>query len=234
MKQKSSMIQMREKFYLYSKNDSEKIKNWESSLRKNQKNLWNQKLNFMIWFKILGKTSKYNWYHCTSRSADQPVRRSLIKHLYFRQFATNVSLYPLLWDDEINNGLSLSNLISLCSHENNDIAAAVIQTLYELVDQVSFGFGSPWRPGPKIGLLTFFRSKTLNKRFTRNESIPFLGRIWIRRIGLLSIEKIHWIWSPFSCSWMHEKIWWKCYGRTRRTLYMFPTCWIRYGRFWWS
>lgn len=52
-----------------------------------------------------------------------------------RQFATNVSLYPLLWDDEINNGLSLSNLISLCSHENNDIAAAVIQTLYELVDQ---------------------------------------------------------------------------------------------------
>ena len=59
----------------------------------------------------------------------------------FRQFATNVSLYPLLWDDEINNGLSLSNLISLCSHENNDIAAAVIQTLYELVDQVSFGFG---------------------------------------------------------------------------------------------
>ena len=32
--------------------------------------------------------------------------------------------------------LSLSNLITLCSHENNDIAAAVIQTLYELVDQV--------------------------------------------------------------------------------------------------
>ena len=59
-----------------------------------------------------------------------------------RQFATNVSLYPLLWDDEINNGLSLSNLISLCSHENNDIAAAVIQTLYELVDQVHFGSGS--------------------------------------------------------------------------------------------
>ena len=61
----------------------------------------------------------------------------------FRQFATNVSLYPLLWDDEINNGLSLSNLISLCSHENNDIAAAVIQTLYELVDQVNFGFDFP-------------------------------------------------------------------------------------------
>ena len=61
----------------------------------------------------------------------------------FRQFATNVSLYPLLWDDEINNGLSLSNVISLCSHENNDIAAAVIQTLYELVDQVNFGFDFP-------------------------------------------------------------------------------------------
>ena len=53
-----------------------------------------------------------------------------------RQFATNIALYPLLWLDEISSGLSLSNLITLCSHENNDIAAAVIQTLYELVDQV--------------------------------------------------------------------------------------------------
>ena len=68
----------------------------------------------------------------------------------FRQFATNVSLYPLLWDDEINNGLSLSNLISLCSHENNDIAAAVIQTLYELVDQVNFGFHFPCPSSPSI------------------------------------------------------------------------------------
>ena len=77
----------------------------------------------------------------------------------FRQFATNVSLYPLLWDDEINNGLSLSNLISLCSHENNDIAAAVIQTLYELVDQVNFGSGFPSpsslsvQPGIQINLI---------------------------------------------------------------------------------
>ena len=68
-----------------------------------------------------------------------------------RQFATNVSLYPLLWDDEINNGLSLSNLISLCSHENNDIAAAVIQTLYELVDQVRFGSGSEYGFVPNFG-----------------------------------------------------------------------------------
>jgi len=52
-----------------------------------------------------------------------------------RQFATNIALYPLLWLDEISSGLSLSNLVTLCSHENNDIAAAVIQTLYELVDQ---------------------------------------------------------------------------------------------------
>ena len=63
-KQKNSTTQMLEKFYLYSKSDSEKIKNWESSLRKNQKNLWNQKLNFMIWFKILGNDS-YRVTHTT-------------------------------------------------------------------------------------------------------------------------------------------------------------------------
>ena len=73
-------------------------------------------------------------YKVSSTKNDESNNMSHI----LRQFATNVSLYPLLWDDEINNGLSLSNLISLCSHENNDIAAAVIQTLYELVDQVSW------------------------------------------------------------------------------------------------
>ena len=140
---------------------------------------------------------------------------SVMTHI-FRQFATNVSLYPLLWDDEINNGLSLSNLISLCSHENNDIAAAVIQTLYELVDQVNFGFGFPW---PSRQMLS------------RKGCYKFiLGRIGIWRTSFIFIEKIYRIWSSLSCSWMHEKIWWKCYGRTRRTLYMFPACWIRYGR----
>ena len=143
----------------------------------------------------------------------------------FRQFATNVSLYPLLWDDEINNGLSLSNLISLCSHENNDIAAAVIQTLYELVDQVNFGFGFPW---PSRQMLS--RGWSCRKGCYKF----ILGRIGIWRTSFIFIEKIYRVWSSLSRSWMHEKIWWKCYGRTRRTLYMFPACWIRYGRVRWS
>ena len=53
-----------------------------------------------------------------------------------RTFATQPHLYALLWDETVCGGLSLSNLISLTSHENGDIAGSVVETLHELIDQV--------------------------------------------------------------------------------------------------
>jgi hypothetical protein len=53
-----------------------------------------------------------------------------------RTFSTQPELYHLLWDESISSGLTLSNLISLTAHENTDIAAGIIETLYELIDQV--------------------------------------------------------------------------------------------------
>ena len=68
-------------------------------------------------------------------------------------------------------GLSLSNLISLCKHENNDIAAAVIQTLYELVDQVNFGFGFPWPFRQMVhSRIPTVKLKILRKAFLKSES----------------------------------------------------------------
>lgn len=52
-----------------------------------------------------------------------------------RMFATKPDLYELLWDESVSGGMSLSNLISLTSHENSDIAAGIIETLFELIDQ---------------------------------------------------------------------------------------------------
>jgi len=60
----------------------------------------------------------------------------LYAHIHeIKQLATQPHLYPLFWDEDINNGLTLVNLISLASHENTDIAAMVIETLYDLLDQ---------------------------------------------------------------------------------------------------
>lgn len=53
-----------------------------------------------------------------------------------RMFATQPELCELLWDDSVSAGMTLSNLISLTSHENIDIASGIIETLYELIDQV--------------------------------------------------------------------------------------------------
>mgnify|MGYP000475769920 CR=1 FL=1 len=53
-----------------------------------------------------------------------------------RMFATQPELYELLWDESVTQGMSLSNLISLTGHENADLAAGIIETLYELIDQV--------------------------------------------------------------------------------------------------
>ncbi len=48
----------------------------------------------------------------------------LYAHLHeIKQLATQPHLYPLFWDEDINSGLTLVNLISLSSHENSDIAA---------------------------------------------------------------------------------------------------------------
>jgi hypothetical protein len=48
----------------------------------------------------------------------------LYAHIHeIKQLATQPHLYPLFWDEDINNGLTLVNLISLASHENTDIAA---------------------------------------------------------------------------------------------------------------
>ena len=48
----------------------------------------------------------------------------LYAHIHeIKQLATQPELYPLFWNEDINNGLTLVNLITLASHENTDIAA---------------------------------------------------------------------------------------------------------------
>ena len=55
----------------------------------------------------------------------------LYAHIHeIKQLATQPHLYPLFWDEDISNGLTLVNLISLASHENTDIAAMDTASIY--------------------------------------------------------------------------------------------------------
>ena len=96
----------------------------------------------------------------------------LYAHIHeIKQLATQPHLYPLFWDEDINNGLTLVNLISLASHENTDIAA---------MDTASRDYCRYWPRQPvlkKTGSETAFLALNLDRLLDRD----FRGRVSDRK-----------------------------------------------------